>query len=194
MNPATHVLLLDVDGVLITPEDFYGAKLFRQSPEVMSEFMKTAFHSASTGKSDLMEHLPFLMAALGLSGSPQDFYREWLNYENRPNQPMLDAVRQLRLKGWRAYLATNQEAHRTQHLLQESGLDAVTDGHYASYAVGHRKPSAGYYAAVTQRLGFAPQHIIFWDDAAENVQAARAAGWTAYLFTGAAEFRRVMGL
>lgn len=194
VTPETHVLLLDVDGVLITPDDFYGAKLFREHPDLMRDFMGTSFHSASTGRSDLLEHLPALMAAMGRTGDPGNFYREWLEYENRPNAPMLDAVRELRSAGWRAYLATNQEAHRTRHLLQESGLQGITDGHFASYTVGHRKPTPEYYAEVTRQLSLPPEHLVFWDDAAENVQAAREAGWTAHLFTGVADFRRVMGL
>lgn len=182
LNPHTHVLLLDVDGVLITPDDFYGAKLARTHGNVMRDFMRGPFQSASTGKSDLLEHLPDLMAQIGREGTPQDFYREWLKYENRPNLPMLDAVRGLRAKGWRVYLATNQEQRRTRHLLEESGLGALADGHFASFAVGFRKPDPQYYAAVTQILGVQPRQVVFWDDSAGNVAAAQAAGWQARLF------------
>lgn len=194
VNPQTHFLLLDVDGVLITPDDFYGAKLAREHGSAMQEFMRGLFYSASTGKSDLLEHLPAFMTQIGRAGTPQDFYREWLEYENRPNVPMLDAVRELRALGWRVYLATNQEAHRTRHLLEVGGLGDVVDGHFASYVVGFRKPDPQYYAAVAQQLGAQPEQIIFWDDSAENVAAARAAGWQAQFFDGVGSFRRVMGL
>ncbi|GHG02965.1 haloacid dehalogenase [Deinococcus piscis] len=194
MNPATHFLLLDIDGVLIQPDDFYGAKLSREYPAAFGEWMRTAFIAASTGKSDLLDDLPALMVQIGRRGDAEAFYREWLDYENVVHPPTLEAVKQLRLRGWRTYLATNQERHRTQHLLEVVGLGAVTDGHFASYAVGHRKPSAEYYALVTQQLNCQPEQIIFWDDSAENVAAARAAGWTAYLFTDVSHFRRVMGL
>jgi len=73
-------------------------------------------------------------------------------------------------------------------------LGEVVDGHYASYAVGHRKPEAAYYAEVTRRLGIAPQHIIFWDDNEANVEAARASGWLAHLYTGVQDFQQVMEL
>ena len=99
LDPQTQVLLLDVDGVLITPDDFYGAKLARENGDVMREFMRGPFQSASTGKSDLLEHLPAFMAQIGRNGEAADFYREWLEYENRPNLPMLDAVRGLRAAG-----------------------------------------------------------------------------------------------
>lgn len=191
VNPKTQILLLDVDGVLIELPDFYCSR-FESGP--VREFFAGPFQSASTGQSDLLDHLPDFMDQIGREGTPQDFYREWLDYENRPHTPMLDAVRELRTLGWRIYLATNQEAHRTAHLLRESGLEELVDGHFASYAVGHRKPSAAYYAAVTEQLGKPPQDVIFWDDSAENVTAARAAGWQARLFTDVASFRQAMEL
>jgi len=183
LDPASQVLLLDVDGVLIE---------LPAAP--VRAFFADGFQSASTGKSSVLEHLPTLMQAVGREGSPEEFYREWLEYENRPNRDMLAATADLRSAGWGVYLATNQEQLRVQHLMTESGLDAVTDGHFASYAVGHRKPSGDYYAAVTATLGVAPEQIVFWDDSIENVEAARAAGWSAHLFTSAADFRRRMGM
>lgn len=194
VNPTTHVLLLDVDGVLVNAPDWFNSQFLKTHPDAVRDFFRSgAFDRASTGKSDLLDELPSYLEALGQSVSPAEFVQQWCEYENHPVKAMLDAAQQLKAAGWRIYLATNQEAHRTRHLLEESGLDAVTDGHFASYAVGHRKPSAEYYAEVTRRLGLAPQQLIFWDDVAENVTAAREAGWTAYLFTDAADFVRVMG-
>lgn len=182
--------MLDVDGVLIEIPDFFCSR-FPAAP--VREFFAGGFHSASTGKSSLLEHLPEFMVAVGREGDANEFYREWLEYENRPNRDMMSATAELKSAGWRIYLATNQEELRVAHLMQRSGFEAITDGHFASYSVGHRKPSREYYDAVTAALGTLPEQIIFWDDSAENVTAARAAGWTAHLFTGVANFRQVMG-
>lgn len=194
LNAHRQVLLLDVDGVLVTPDDFYGAKLAREHGPAMREFMRGPFHAASTGKGDVLEHLPALMHQLGREGTPEDFYAEWLAYESRPNAPMIRAVRELRTRGWRVHLATNQERRRTEHLLNDSGLAEVVDGHFASYAVGFRKPDPRYYAAVTERLGVQPEQVVFWDDSAENVAAARVSGWQAQCYATTEAFRRVMGL
>ncbi|WP_165795243.1 HAD family hydrolase [Deinococcus koreensis] len=190
----THVLLLDVDGVLVTPPEWFGVRLRRENADLTRQFFETAFHSASTGRSDLKDHLPAFIAALGRSQKPDDFLHEWLESENHPDRALLREVRTLRAQGWRTYLATNQEAHRTRHLLDVVGLGAVVDGHFASCAVGHRKPSPDYYAEVTRRLGLEPEQIVFWDDNAENVRGAREAGWQARLYTDVGGFRRVMGL
>lgn len=180
---------MDVDGVLIDLPDFYCSR-FPSGP--VRALFAGDFLSASTGRSDLLDHLPAFMAQVGREGEAAAFYREWLDYENRPNRAMLGAVRELRAQGWRVYLATNQERHRTAHLLRESGLGELVDGHFASYLVGHRKPDPAYYAAVTAQLCVPAGQILFWDDTGENVAAARWAGWVAYQFTGVEEFRRRM--
>ena len=97
-----------------------------------------------------------------------------------------------RYQGWRTYLATNQEAHRTEHLLEVVGLGDVVDGHFASCVVGHRKPSPEYYAEVARRVGGDAAHLVFWDDNRDNVEAAQKAGWTSFCHATVRHFRRVM--
>lgn len=194
VNPDTHMLLLDVDGVLVTPPERFGVPLLREHPEVTRKFFQTAFMSASTGRSDLREHLPAILTTLGREQTPDAFLREWLDSEQDINGALLPSVRELRAQGWRSFLATNQETHRTAYLLHDMGLGNVVDGHHASYAVGHRKPDPAYYTEVTRRQGVPPQQIEFWDDSAENVQAAREAGWQAHLYAVVEDFRAVMGL
>ncbi|MFC4638909.1 HAD family hydrolase [Deinococcus hohokamensis] len=193
MHPDTHVLLLDVDGVLVNAPEWFGVRLLREAPEVTREFFHTAFRSASTGQSDLREHLPAFLAGLGRSQTPDEFLTEWLVSEHHPEPALLAEVSRLRAAGWQTHLATNQEAHRLRYLLNDMGLGKVVGGTFASCEVGHRKPSPEYYAEVTRRLHLPPEQIVFWDDAPENVTAARDFGWQAHLYTGLDDFVRVMG-
>jgi 2-haloacid dehalogenase len=48
------------------------------------------------------------------------------------------------------------------------------------------KPDPRIYAIAEHRFGHPPQELFFTDDNAANVAAARARGWHAHLFTGAA--------
>jgi putative hydrolase of the HAD superfamily len=52
---------------------------------------------------------------------------------------------------------------------------------FASHLVGVRKPDAGIYEHLEREAGVAPSRIVFFDDMAENVEAARGRGWAAYL-------------
>lgn len=190
----SDILLLDVDGVLVTPPDWYGVRLRREAPDLTAAFIDGPFLAATRGEVDLLDHLPAYIEALGRSCTPEAFLAEWHEYENYPNRELWDAVRQLRDEGWPVYLATNQEKHRTRHLLEKVGLGALVDGEFASCSVGRRKPSPEYFAEVARRLDVAPERIVFFDDAPDNVAAARAAGWTAYLYQDLAGFRQALGL
>lgn len=48
------------------------------------------------------------------------------------------------------------------------------------------KPDQAIYHVLEQRSGHNPAHLLFVDDRADNVAAARARGWHAHLFTDAA--------
>ena len=193
-HSAGRVLLLDVDGVLVTPPEMFGERLFRQYPDVAAEFFYGPFMQASRGKLDLYDVLPPYLEHFEYAGSVNDFLQEWLSSENHPNLPMLAAVRELRSLGWPVYLATNQERHQVRYLLEDMRLGEITDGEFSSASIGERKPDAAYFARATRRLNLPPAQIVFWDDVQANVDAARLAGWTAHLFTDIAGFRATLGM
>ena len=58
------------------------------------------------------------------------------------------------------------------------------DRRYISGEMGMAKPDPRIYAAVEADCGVPPQALLFADDRAGNVQAARARGWRAHLFEG----------
>ena len=100
----------------------------------------------------------------------------WQNLEDRPVA--------LRADGVALHLATVQEHERAAYLWNEMGLKDRFDAiHYAA-DLGHAKPAPGFYAEIEARTGFAPGDIFFIDDKAENVEAARARGWRAQVWTG----------
>ena len=51
----------------------------------------------------------------------------------------------------------------------------------ASFHLGEHKPDAAIFAAFCARTGWLPSEIVFVDDSAKNVEAARAMGWTAHV-------------
>jgi putative hydrolase of the HAD superfamily len=189
-----RVLLLDVDGVLVTPPETYWSRHFRTHPELVGAFFREAFMAASRGELDLLDVMAPHLEVLGYVGTPADLLAEWFAAEHHLNLPMLDAVRELRSRSWPVYLATNNERHRTRYLLEEMELGQLVDGEFASCSVGLRKPEAAYFAEVTRRLNRPAAQLVFWDDLQENVDAARLAGWTAHLFTDVSGFRTEMEL
>lgn len=57
---------------------------------------------------------------------------------------------------------------------------------FFSWRLGCRKPDPAAFAAVAAALDAADEEIVFIDDSAVNVAAARAAGWRGIRFGGAA--------
>ena len=55
---------------------------------------------------------------------------------------------------------------------------------------GCAKPDPRIYALAEKRFGHAPQDLLFIDDRAENIAAARARGWHGHVFADAATLER----
>ena len=87
--------------------------------------------------------------------------------------------------GGRCFAASNQEHHRVAYLREAAGLGAHFDDIIYSAALGVCKPDRVFFTSAQARMGVAAaQAILFVDDAAANVDAARACGWRAMLYRG----------
>lgn len=62
----------------------------------------------------------------------------------------------------------------------ELGVDGLFDAHFLSFELGARKPDREVYAHAAEALDRPAADIIFFDDVAANVDAARAAGMRAF--------------
>ena len=178
------VLMLDVDGVLVADrsETFaYDADLDAAIAEARSILSVDDWQALATGRADLLE---MLTQHLPTGGDAQVLLDYWFASETHVDPGVLAAVQRLRSSGMRVYLATNQEHHRARFLMETLGLLAHVDGIVHSAALGHSKPSREYFAAATAKVGARAEDIVFIDDNADNVDAARLAGWRATHWLG----------
>lgn len=86
------------------------------------------------------------------------------------------------------------------HALTNFGVDSfdLAERHYSFFTeFDHRfvsgvlevmKPDPGIYEIVERETGHAPEAMLFTDDRADNIAAAKARGWRAHLFEGAEGF------
>jgi putative hydrolase of the HAD superfamily len=178
------VLMLDVDGVLVTDKSdrfAYDAVLDQAIEEARALLSVEDWQSVATGRADL---LAILSSRLPEQSDPQRLLDYWFASETHVDPAVLAGVRRVRANGTRVYLATNQEHHRARYLQDTLGLLAQVDGIAYSAALGHRKPSPEYFAAAAAKVGAHPADIVFIDDNEGNVDAARVAGWRAILWLG----------
>ncbi|MFD7033385.1 HAD family hydrolase [Streptomyces sp. NPDC059917] len=61
-----------------------------------------------------------------------------------------------------------------------------------SCRIGHAKPEPGAYRWSLNSLDLEPDRVLFVDDRAENIEAARALGLHGHLFTTVAELRKTL--
>lgn len=129
--------------------------------------------------------------------TPDDFYRECLKH-SRPGTTMetvrycfcslldgleedsLEFIRSLRGRYDLYVLSNNNPISRAYfcEMMKANGLDPqeVFRKEFYSYEMKMLKPSAKVYAHVIDSIGLRPEEILFIDDAADNIEAAQAAG------------------
>ena len=100
----------------------------------------------------------------------------------RPNERLIDYMRQLRDRGYKLAICTNNvrewEARWRAMLPVDEIFDVVVDSAF----VGSRKPEPRIYEITLEQLGSAPERTLFIDDIDVNCEAARQVGMHAIRF------------
>jgi putative hydrolase of the HAD superfamily len=187
------VILFDVDGVLSIGEPFSQrlARDYGITREMTSAFFQGRFSECLIGKADLKEELARCIHEWGWRDSVDEFVDYWFRCEHNINEPLVQAIQQLRRQGIRCYIATNQEKYRTAYILDQMGFADQFDGIFSSAHVGCLKHDAAFFMYVLQQLHDVEAHnILFWDDNPGNVATARAVGIQAELYCDLDDFEQ----
>ena len=147
-------------------------------------FFRPHWQAIVTWQAELRPWLSQALARVAPHVSAERLIDYWFRNDARLDTGLLSALADIRGRGLPVHLATNQEPERMRYLLGTMQLAARFDGWHCSADLGHRKPDAGFFAAVQRRFGSAPADLLLLDDTVENVDAAIAAGWHAVLWTG----------
>jgi putative hydrolase of the HAD superfamily len=179
-----EAVIFDVDGVLVRSGAF-GLKLQRElelQPDELNEFWKGPFVQCSLGLSDLKEEIRPFLERWGYPGSVESCLQDWFLADSAVNAAVLDGVERLRRRGVPCHVASTQERHRAAYLEGPMGLAARFDRLFFSCHLGTKKPQPEFYGRVASELGTPPAALLLIDDQQINVEAARAAGWSAELY------------
>jgi putative hydrolase of the HAD superfamily len=101
-----------------------------------------------------------------------------------PNQPMVDVMRDLKGRGYRMALLTNNVREWEPLWRGMLPVDEIFEIIVDSAFVGMRKPEPAIYELAVERLGggIGTTECLFVDDVEDNVTAARELGMTAIHF------------
>jgi len=102
--------------------------------------------------------------------------------ELHPNQPLIDYMRQLRDRGYRMAICTNNVREWEPLWRAKLPVDEIFDVVVDSAFVGTRKPEPRIYEITLERLGVSAQSAVLIDDIEVNCTAAAEMGLRAVWF------------
>ena len=194
-SPIRHVLF-DADGVLQDVPGGWEASTEPYLGERTTEFLRRVWDdelATLAGQADLLPLLAAALADFGVTASLEEVHRAiWLRIE--PVEETITLVSALRRNGYGVHLGTNQDRHRAAHMRDVLGYDALFNVSCYSWELGARKPDLAFFAEAARKIGATPTAILFIDDSARNIEAARDAGLAAEQWTLADGHDTLIGL
>lgn len=198
---AVRAVISDFGGVLTTPLIESFAAYQRQSgitPEALGEAMARVteesngthpLHELERGRISEDAFLRRLERALGGGVTLHEFREVYFEALN-PNDEMIGLMRDLRGRGFRMALLTNNVREWEPHwraMLPD--IDAIFEAVVDSAFVGMRKPEPEIYKLTVARLGngLRAEECVFVDDVEVNCTAAREVGMRAVHFHDTAQ-------
>jgi len=184
------VILFDIDGVLIRPEQRFSQTLsperFHDPVAIMNEYYGSDLnHGCDQGRLDpLMEIQPFLQRMGWNEGSAAFLEQQYRHEIGFVDQALLANIHAIRHSGIPCYLASNQNQLRKQFLLEQAQLAGHFDGAFISCDLGQLKPHKEFWQRTYQSLHGAtavtkPAEVLFLDDLEANVDGANDFGFQA---------------
>jgi putative hydrolase of the HAD superfamily len=199
---ADPVLVLDIDGVvsLAQPGSAHPWYADLQADwgfdhdEMARDFFQRDFRDVLRGRLDLYVALQTWLETKGMADRVEELVAYWFARDAVIDRDVLAQADGWRQRtGGRCFAATNQEHHRVAWLREHAGLDGHFDEIIYSAALGVCKPERVFFTNAQARMGVTvAQSILFVDDAAANVDGARAAGWRAMLYRGRESLHRAL--
>lgn len=185
-------IIFDADGVIINKPHNFSEKYMRDfgiSNEDMLPFFKHEFGKAIVGEADLKQIVSPYLKNWRWEKSVDEFLQYWFEAEHFIDKLLVKDIEQLRLKGIKIYLATNQEEHRVRYIENEMGIGNHVDYVFSSARLNLKKPNREFYQKVHAHIGDIPaSEIYFFDDDEENVQGARDYGFKSFHYKTRQDF------
>ncbi|MEO6601492.1 MAG: HAD-IA family hydrolase [Polyangiaceae bacterium] len=189
----TRVLVFDMGGVLY---DFQGDRLIaehsrrkrRWRREEVQERWPELAHGFETGSCSEATFAESIVDHYDLRLSPAEFLTAFRTAAVGFYDGALDLMAELRVR--HALLSlSNTNAVQWPKLLEDLGTADPFRSHHPSHISGFHKPDPRAFEALTRSLE-ADTEYYFFDDRAQNVQAAAELGWKARRVRGLAKARR----
>lgn len=183
-------LALDVDGVLLDPErnglgpwtNELAAQFGIEENQIREEFFLERWEDVIRGRSSVESVLGEALRRLGVTVDVESVLACWFEADYAPVEASFALARRAAHAGCRIVLATDQEHRRAEYLRRRIGAVLPLDRVFYSAELRYRKHHRRFFELASQRLGLTDAQrpsVVFVDDVANNVEAARSVGWRA---------------
>jgi putative hydrolase of the HAD superfamily len=184
-----RALLIDLDGVLrrwdpapmIAVEVSHGLKPAALLETAMSWDI---YRPAMAGEITDAEWMRLVADRLSLDAAEAEAaVAEWQSYRGEPDPEVLAFVREVRAAGRPVGLATNATDRLRDDLTRLALADEV-DVVISSWELKVHKPAPEFFQKACELIGVEAKQVLFIDDDDRVVRGARAAGLSAYRWSG----------
>lgn len=188
-------MIFDADGVMIKSETMFSKiyeKEYGIADGTMLPFFEGVFSDCLVGKADLKKELLPYLKKWKWKKSVEDFINFWHTSEHFINHELVEYVQNLRKRGIKCYLATNQEKYRTEYMINEMGFAGVFDDIFSSAYIGYKKPNHNFFQYVMEKINVRKNEVVFWDDTQGHVDSAKIFGISAEFYMDIDDFKKKM--
>lgn len=188
-------IIFDADGVLIHRPKYFSEILHDEYGvplEKSLEFFSGEFAECLIGKKDLKKVLPKYLKEWGWKKTLEELLTYWFERESKRDEKIIEYVKELKKKGFKIYIGTNNEKYRTDYLSNVLGLGKIAHKVYGSGVVGFAKPDHRFFKHILDEQKLQKEEVLFWDDDKENVKAARDFGINAEVYTNFIDFEKAL--
>jgi putative hydrolase of the HAD superfamily len=196
----TPVLLaLDVDGVLLDPDRggrgpwqaAFSERFGVDAARLDHALFATSWAEVVVGRRSVESALGDALDALGWTMGVEAALRCWLEEDFAPDPAVVTAASAWAAAGTRLALVSNQEPRRARYLETRLAEVLPISGVAFSGDLGLVKSDPDFYVRAADVLGADGPlgTVVFLDDTAANVDAARRHGWSAVHFRQDSDWR-----
>ena len=161
--------------------------------EQQKAFFNGIFLDCETGKADLKQELSKNLGLWDWKGTVEGLMDFWFSGEAHVEVDFKDYIQNLRKKGIKCFLSTNNEKYRSRYLWETAGLKDIFDGWFPSYKVGYFKEDQEFWEKVYKNFPDVDKNeILVCDDDMPNIDAAKKFGFNAEFYHGFELFKQIM--
>lgn len=185
----THIFF-DVGGVMGTngwddDQRMSAVRRFELDPADFTRRHRETVGMLEEGRMALDEYLDFTVFHTARAFTHGEF-RSFMWAQSKPFSDTIGIARTLAAEGrYRLMTINNESAELNAHRLQRFGLLDIFAAFFSSCWLGVTKPSRRIYELALVMSQAKPEHSVFIDDRAENLDPARSLGMCALQYTSA---------